>query len=63
MATDDTAVLAASLSSTRLPDVETFDTRAIQQRDAAHFLHPFTDHAALRSRGARVIVRGQGVYL
>ena len=63
MATDDMAVLAASLSSTRLPDVETFDTRAIQQRDAAHFLHPFTDHAALRSRGARVIVRGQGVYL
>jgi len=63
MATDDTAVLAASLTSARLPDAETFDTRAIQQRDAAHFLHPFTDHAALRSRGARVIVRGQGVYL
>lgn len=63
MATDETAVLAASLSSARLPGDETFDTRAIQQRDAAHFLHPFTDHAALRSRGARVIVRGQGVYL
>jgi len=60
MATCDTAAPAASLTSER---AETFDTRAIQQRDAAHFLHPFTDHAALRSRGARVIVRGQGVYL
>lgn len=63
MATDDTAVLAASLASARVPDVETFDTRALQQLDSAHFLHPFTDHAALRNKGARVIVRGQGIYL
>ncbi|MGX4643301.1 aspartate aminotransferase family protein [Massilia sp. SYSU DXS3249] len=63
MATDDTAVIAASLASARAPNVETFDTRALQQLDSAHFLHPFTDHAALRDKGARVIVRGQGVYL
>jgi putrescine aminotransferase len=42
---------------------EAFDTRALQQLDSAHHLHPFTDHAALRKRGARVMVRGDGVYL
>ncbi|XYJ11000.1 aspartate aminotransferase family protein [Telluria sp. B2] len=63
MATDETAVLAASIAFPRVPDVEAFDTRALQQLDAAHYLHPFTDHAALRDKGARVIVRGQGVYL
>ena len=41
----------------------TFDTRAIQQLDSAHYLHPFTDHAALAARGARVMVRGDGIYL
>jgi putrescine aminotransferase len=63
MATDDTAVIAASLASLHVPDVEAFDTRTLQQLDSAHFLHPFTDHAALRDKGARVIVRGQGVYV
>ena len=63
MATDETAVLAASIAFPRVPDVEAFDTRALQQLDAAHYLHPFTDHAALRDKGARVIVRGQGVHL
>ncbi|MCA1856782.1 aspartate aminotransferase family protein [Massilia oculi] len=42
---------------------ETFDTRELQRLDSAHYLHPFTDHAALRARGARVIVRGDGIYL
>ena len=63
MAADDMAVLAASMTSARVPDTPVFDTRAIQELDAAHFLHPFTDHAALRDKGVRVIVRGQGVYL
>jgi putrescine aminotransferase len=40
-----------------------FDTRALQQLDSAHFLHPFTDHNALKAKGARVIVRGDGVWL
>jgi putrescine aminotransferase len=43
---------------------EAYDTRALQQLDAAHYLHPFTDHAQLRQRGgARVMVRGEGIYL
>ena len=44
------------------PDTQ-FDTRALQQLDSAHFLHPFTDHGALAARGARVIVRGEGIHL
>jgi putrescine aminotransferase len=39
------------------------DTKAIQQLDSAHFLHPFTDHNALRQRGARVMVKGDGIWL
>jgi putrescine aminotransferase len=31
--------------------------------DAAHFLHPFTDHRELAERGTRVITRAEGVYL
>jgi len=34
-----------------------------QAADAAHFLHPFTDHQALASKGVRVITRGEGVYV
>ncbi|MFC5551465.1 aspartate aminotransferase family protein [Massilia aerilata] len=44
-------------------DTPGFDTRALQALDSAHYLHPFTDHGALRERGARVMVRGDGVYL
>ena len=39
------------------------DTRTIQQLDSAHYLHPFTDHNALAARGARVMVKGDGIYL
>lgn len=35
----------------------------LQQLDAAHHLHPFTDSQALHRKGARVIDRGEGVYL
>jgi putrescine aminotransferase len=38
-------------------------TREWQRLDAAHYLHPFTDHKALASKGARVITRAEGVYL
>lgn len=34
-----------------------------QALDAAHYLHPFTDHAALSRKGTRVITRANGVYL
>lgn len=39
------------------------DTQAWQVLDRAHYLHPFTDHAALRQNGSRVAVRGEGVYV
>jgi putrescine aminotransferase len=39
------------------------DTKTIQQQDHAHYLHPFTDHQALGRQGARVMVRGEGIYL
>lgn len=43
---------------------QAYDTAALKQLDTAHHLHPFTDHALLRQRGgARVIVRGDGIYL
>lgn len=41
----------------------TVDTRKIQQLDSEHFLHPFTDFKDLAGRGARVIVRGEGIYV
>ncbi len=39
------------------------DTREIQRLDSAHFLHPFTDFQDLNHRGARVIVRGEGIHV
>jgi putrescine aminotransferase len=38
-------------------------TAAWQAADSAHFLHPFTDHQALEQSGARIITRGDNVYL
>jgi putrescine aminotransferase len=34
-----------------------------QALDAAHFLHPFTDHKALHTTGSRIIERADGIYL
>jgi putrescine aminotransferase len=42
---------------------ELYDTAAIQKLDTAHYIHPFTDHKALGEKGARVMVRGEGIYL
>src|SRR5471032_3216822 len=42
---------------------ELFDTAAIQKMDSAHYLHPFTDFKSLNADGARVMVRGEGIYL
>ena len=47
----------------RAPVREDHDTRTLQQLDSAHFLHPFTDHGTLSAKGARVMVRGDGIYL
>ncbi len=38
-------------------------TEEIQALDSAHFMHPFTDHADLAKRGARVITRAEGIYI
>ncbi|MFG6449656.1 aspartate aminotransferase family protein [Roseateles sp. BYS180W] len=50
------AAYAASRAQSR-------STRQWQQADSAHFLHPFTDHAALARKGARIITRAEGIYL
>jgi putrescine aminotransferase len=39
------------------------DTKAIQALDSAHYIHPFTDHGDLATRGARVITRAEGIYI
>jgi putrescine aminotransferase len=38
-------------------------TRIWQARDSDRYLHPFTDHAALRRRGARIVTHADGVYV
>ena len=40
-----------------------YDTATIQRLDADHYLHPFTDFKTLNAKGARVMVRGDGIYL
>jgi putrescine aminotransferase len=57
------AAPAASTVVSPTGAVQAFDTVRLRQMDAAHFLHPFTDHSALAARGARVIVRGEGIYV
>jgi putrescine aminotransferase len=59
-APDATLLQAAYAESASPPS---FDTLAIQQMDAKHYLHPFTDFKALKGTGARVIVRGDDIYL
>ena len=39
------------------------NTAELQAMDAAHYLHPFTDHKELGQRGTRIIERAEGVYL
>jgi putrescine aminotransferase len=38
-------------------------TAELQRLDAAHHLHPFTDHGVLREKGVRVITGAEGVWL
>ena len=38
-------------------------TASWQAADAAHFLHPFTDFQSLAQKGARIIVKADGIYL
>jgi len=38
-------------------------TRQWQEADAAHYLHPFTDFKSLATKGSRVIVKADDIYL
>ena len=40
-----------------------FPTRQLQETDAAHHLHPFSDHESLNREKSRVITRADGVFL
>ena len=46
--------------SSFIPERSTAEWQAL---DAAHYIHPFTDHAALGRKGTRLITRAAGVYL
>lgn len=35
----------------------------LQELDRRHYLHPFSDHKQIGTRGTRVIARGEGVYI
>lgn len=48
------------MSASFIPSRSTAEWQAL---DAAHYLHPFTDHGALSRKGTRVIARADGVYL
>ncbi|MBA5606857.1 aspartate aminotransferase family protein [Duganella sp. FT3S] len=56
------AALVASVQAAAARN-ELYDTAAIQKMDSAHYLHPFTDFKQLNENGARVMVRGDGIYL
>lgn len=42
---------------------DNFSTAQLQRIDAAHHLHPFSDHASLRTAGARIIAHADGAYV
>ncbi|MBO6637255.1 MAG: aspartate aminotransferase family protein [Roseitalea sp.] len=42
---------------------QNFSREQMQAMDAAHHLHPFTDHADLREAGSRIVTRADGPYV
>jgi putrescine aminotransferase len=42
---------------------QNYSLKQLQQIDAAHHLHPFTDHKDLRAAGSRMIVRADGPFV
>ena len=42
---------------------QNYSLQQLQAIDAAHHLHPFTDHKALRQFGSRMIVRAEGPFI
>src|SRR5690606_39164775 len=42
---------------------QNFSLKQLQDIDAAHHLHPFTDHKDLRTAGSRMITRANGPFV
>lgn len=42
---------------------QNFSLKQLQEVDARHHLHPFTDHKDLRASGSRMITRAEGPYI
>jgi putrescine aminotransferase len=42
---------------------QNYSLKQLQQIDAAHHLHPFTDHKELRDAGSRMITRAEGPFI
>ncbi len=42
---------------------QNYSLKQLQQIDAAHHLHPFTDHKELRETGSRIITRAEGPFI
>jgi putrescine aminotransferase len=42
---------------------QNFSLKQLQEIDAAHYLHPFTDHKDLRAAGSRIVTRAQGPFI
>jgi putrescine aminotransferase len=42
---------------------QNYSLKQLQQIDAAHHLHPFTDHKELRAAGSRIITRADGPFI
>lgn len=42
---------------------QNYSLKQLQAIDAAHHIHPFTDHNELRTAGSRMIVRADGAYI
>lgn len=42
---------------------QNFSLKQLQQIDAAHHLHPFTDHKELRDAGSRIITHAKGPFI
>jgi putrescine aminotransferase len=42
---------------------QVLDTKAVQALDSAHYIHPFTDHGDLATRGSRVMTHAEDIYV
>ena len=51
------------MSAPNQPLTPSRTTQEWQAADSAHYLHPFTDHKSLASKGSRVIERADNIYL